>query len=204
MDTKEKLFITALHLFSEKGYTATSIRDICYANDVKESTVYYYFKNKQAILDAMQERFCQNAEEVLAQLNAKIANPTQITRDTFFAICDLFVESYLTDDFNNRFIRIMRLEQGCNDSLRDLYHKWMFDMPVQYAAELMEKLMELGFINENSSAYLAFCFYTPIFFCYERSYAFGEPDDKTRERLKRLIYSHLQNFLQAYATAKYL
>ncbi len=203
LDTKEKLFNTALRLFSEKGYSASSIRDICYANNVKESTVYYYYKNKQALLDAMCERFCQNADEAFGKLNAKLANPSLITRDTFFAICDTFVEDYLTEPFNNRFIRIMRLEQGCNEPLRELYHKWMFDEPVQYAGGMMNTLMELGFLAENSAAYLAFCYYTPIFFCYERSYAFGEPDDATRERLKKLIYSHLQNFLEAYATEKY-
>lgn len=38
----------------------------------------------------------------------------------------------------------------------ELYHKWMFDEPVQYAGGMMNTLMELGFLAENSAAYLAF------------------------------------------------
>lgn len=50
-NTKEKILEAALNLFSQKGFTAVSIRDICKEVTIKESTVYYHFENKQAIFD---------------------------------------------------------------------------------------------------------------------------------------------------------
>ncbi|MEG0178446.1 MAG: TetR/AcrR family transcriptional regulator [Oscillospiraceae bacterium] len=204
MSTKEKLYDTALHLFSEKGYTASSIRDICYANNVKESTVYYYYKNKEAMLDSMRERFCNNAKEAKAKLDLKISNPTLINRDTFFAVADIFVDKLLTDEFQNRFIRVLRLEQGCNEQLRALYHEWLYEMPMAFAERFIEQLMSLGYLKDDSAAYLAIIYYSPIYFCYERSFAFGERTDKTCERFKRLVYSHLQSFLEQYSTDRYI
>ena len=52
-------------LTSEKGYSAVSIRDICRQVQIKESSVYYHFKNKQAIFDELISRFQKYAESLL-------------------------------------------------------------------------------------------------------------------------------------------
>ncbi|MGN1451448.1 MAG: TetR/AcrR family transcriptional regulator, partial [Eubacteriales bacterium] len=49
--TKKKISEAALNLFAENGYSSVSIRDICKQVQIKESSVYYHFKNKQAIFD---------------------------------------------------------------------------------------------------------------------------------------------------------
>ena len=48
-DTKERIEEIALDLFSKCGYKAVSIRDICKELGFTESSIYYHFKNKQAI-----------------------------------------------------------------------------------------------------------------------------------------------------------
>lgn len=50
-ETKQKILDAALNLFSQKGFSAVSIRDICKVVDIKESSIYYHFQNKQAILE---------------------------------------------------------------------------------------------------------------------------------------------------------
>jgi len=57
MKTKEVIFEKALILFSENGYTATSIRNICAAVGIKESSFYNHYKGKDALLDAIFESF---------------------------------------------------------------------------------------------------------------------------------------------------
>ena len=51
--TKQTILDTALALFSQKGYTSVSIRDICGQIGIKESAIYYHFKNKQDIFDVL-------------------------------------------------------------------------------------------------------------------------------------------------------
>ena len=48
-DTKQRILDVSLELFSQNGFSAVSIRDICRQVQIKESSVYYYFKSKQAI-----------------------------------------------------------------------------------------------------------------------------------------------------------
>ena len=50
-DTKQRILDVSLELFSQNGFSAVSIRDICRQVQIKESSVYYYFKSKQAIFD---------------------------------------------------------------------------------------------------------------------------------------------------------
>ena len=47
MNTKEKILDVSLSMFSTSGYEAVSIRDICRTVGIKESSIYYHFKNKQ-------------------------------------------------------------------------------------------------------------------------------------------------------------
>ena len=51
-NTKEKILLSALELFSTKGYEGTSVRDLARAVGIRESSLYKHFKNKQAIFDA--------------------------------------------------------------------------------------------------------------------------------------------------------
>ena len=52
-DTKQRILDVSLELFSQNGFSAVSIRDICRQVQIKESSVYYYFKSKQAIFDEL-------------------------------------------------------------------------------------------------------------------------------------------------------
>ncbi|MFA7416767.1 MAG: TetR/AcrR family transcriptional regulator [Rhizobium sp.] len=52
----ELLLRIAAKLFREKGYTATSIRDIAKRAHIESSALYYYFASKEALLDAVLER----------------------------------------------------------------------------------------------------------------------------------------------------
>lgn len=49
--TKMKILYTAEKLFKERGYNNISVTDICNASDLARNTFYYYFKNKDEILD---------------------------------------------------------------------------------------------------------------------------------------------------------
>jgi len=57
MATKEIIFEKALSLFSENGYTATSIRNICAEVGIKESSFYNHYKSKDQLLDAIFDSF---------------------------------------------------------------------------------------------------------------------------------------------------
>lgn len=49
-NTKQKILNVSLDLFSQKGFSAVSIRDICAQVMIKESTVYYHLKTNKLFL----------------------------------------------------------------------------------------------------------------------------------------------------------
>ena len=54
---REELLDAAQQLFLDKSIAATSIDDIARAADVAKGTFYLYFPSKEALLNALQERF---------------------------------------------------------------------------------------------------------------------------------------------------
>lgn len=50
IETKKKIYDTAVRLLSEKGYDNTSIDDICTASGVAKGSFYHYFKKKSDII----------------------------------------------------------------------------------------------------------------------------------------------------------
>jgi len=50
---EQRILDVAKGLFTRRGFANVAIRDICRAADVTPPTVYYYFKNKEALFDAV-------------------------------------------------------------------------------------------------------------------------------------------------------
>ena len=49
----ERILSTALDLFAVKGYDATSVREICEEAAITKPTLYYFFGNKDGVLQAL-------------------------------------------------------------------------------------------------------------------------------------------------------
>ena len=75
-DTRTRIFMAAAKLFSIYGYCGVSIRQICDAVGVGKPTLYYYFKDKQTLLE-------QLYKYAFDQLNLLILEYTS-TDATFF------------------------------------------------------------------------------------------------------------------------
>ncbi len=50
-ETRERIVNASIQLFSEKGFDATRVNEIARAANVNKALIYYYFKNKEDILD---------------------------------------------------------------------------------------------------------------------------------------------------------
>jgi AcrR family transcriptional regulator len=52
-DTRTKIFLVAARLFATRGYNGVSIREICEDVGVGKPTLYYYFKDKETLLEEL-------------------------------------------------------------------------------------------------------------------------------------------------------
>ena len=142
MDTKAKIMDVALHMFSERGYEAVSIRDICGEVGIKESTLYYHFKNKQDILDSLFIRFEEHVNSLLNVLHSPDAwNDSR--RPSFEWIDTYFFDQYLLDPFCNMMMRLMLIEQLHNKDIQQKYNRWLFEEPYKIEMSGREELLRI-------------------------------------------------------------
>lgn len=88
---KQRLLRAALDLFTERGYAATSVREIVDAAGVTKPVLYYYFKNKEDIyLELFREPFVYFSKVLEDAYNEKGSVRERIVR-LFDLIFELFV-----------------------------------------------------------------------------------------------------------------
>ncbi|GAA1116205.1 helix-turn-helix domain-containing protein [Kitasatospora arboriphila] len=74
-ETRAEILGVALDLFTEKGYEATSVRDISEALGVTKSALYYHFRNKEEIVASLVAERREEVRELAAWISAQPRTP---------------------------------------------------------------------------------------------------------------------------------
>ena len=181
-------------MFSKQGYTAVSIRDICKQVGIKESSVYYHFKNKQSIFDELLNRFAETANSIMSQLENGLTDGQNSFSDGINTVARYFFEQYLMDAFCNKVMRIMLIEQFNNDDVRKLYQEWLLDKPLNFQSKIFSALISMGVIPNGDSKYLAIKYYSPIYFYAQKWLFSGELTEENKAAFCAVAYKHIQLF----------
>ena len=86
----------AAELFAQKGYMATTTKDIADAVDIGESTLYGYFSSKNELLQAILSLQAETVDELLEHIIELEDGPS------FVELVDLLMEKILTRTVYNR------------------------------------------------------------------------------------------------------
>lgn len=84
-ESRQRVLDAALHLFGERGYGGTALRAIADELGFTKALVYYYFRAKGDLLDALAEPF-------LARLGAILTHPPNTSE---LADCRTVLDAYL-------------------------------------------------------------------------------------------------------------
>lgn len=160
MTTKERILETSLSLFADSGYEAVSIRDICKEVGIKESSIYYHFKNKREILDSLLCQFESHIRSLLAVFRS--ASVSQEQPVSFDWMNDYFFDQYLFDPFCNKLMRLMMIEQFHDERIRESYERWLFIEPCRIETSMFLTLVPLGILSEADAVQLGRDFFANI------------------------------------------
>lgn len=97
IETKEKIFLTALSLFAEKGVDGVSLRSIIRAAEINEATVYRYFKNKDALVDSIISFFSTELEKTTPPRSAIAARAKESSPTEAFVILTSYYFDFMAD-----------------------------------------------------------------------------------------------------------
>lgn len=194
-NTKQKILEVSLELFSRKGFSAVSVRDICGQVPIKESSMYYYFKNKQAILEELLEQFGQLAAKMMGRLEQGLDHLPSPGESSFYQhVCRIFFEDYLMDDFCNKVIRLLSIEQFHSETVQKLYNDWLFDRPLQFQSQVFSVLIQAGLIPAADCRNLAVKYYAPIYLFAQRWLFSGLLSEDRKNAFRTAAYDHVQQF----------
>ena len=104
---RNEILTAAAQIFAEKGYAATTIREIADAADVSEGTLYNYFKSKRDILSAIFNHSAQLMEQVFLAGEEEPADRE--------AIIEMFEKGLSISETQIPFTRTLILEAWTND-----------------------------------------------------------------------------------------
>lgn len=79
-ETREKILTASLALFAEKGFSATSMRDIANEAKVAVGLTYHYYKNKAEIFDTLKSRATEDFV-LVNEFFGKAADPVLAIND---------------------------------------------------------------------------------------------------------------------------
>lgn len=192
--TKERILDVSLELFSQRGYSAVSIRDICKCVGIKESSVYYHFESKQYIFDELLNQFSEIAEGMMTQLENGLTDGQNSFSEGIQTVSNYFFEQYLMNDFCNKVMRILFIEQFNNENARKLYQHWLMDEPLNFQNKIFSVLISVGMIANCDSEYLAVKYYAPIYFYAQKWLFNGELTEESKEAFRIDAYKHIQMF----------
>lgn len=151
METKEQILNNALHMFAQSGYNAVSIRDIAKAVNIKESSIYYHFHNKQDILDSLVNKYESHIKELTDMLQAAMADTNSMKSFSWDWLREYYFEQYLFDTFCNQMMRFMMIEQFHDEKMRMIYEHYLFELPRKIQTGAFMMLTQFGMISEQQA-----------------------------------------------------
>jgi AcrR family transcriptional regulator len=168
INTKEKIFNSAVTLFSQKGYDAVSIREIAREVGIRESSIYNHFKNKEAILDSIIEYFMS---EITESSELPIDNENLMSQgpEMFFEVGGKAFIERMSSAKNEKIWRIIAIEIFHNQKIRNFFRKELLEKPLKGWEDIFTVMIEKKLIkpyNPRTLAYEYFSFAIFLFFEY--------------------------------------
>lgn len=93
-EVRERIFASALRLFSAKGYAGTSLREVCADAQTTKPMVYYYFGSKEGLYSSI-------VHEILEEMASAIREnlPGEVpAQDQVIAFCERYLDHFLAKE----------------------------------------------------------------------------------------------------------
>lgn len=166
--TKQKIRQAALSQFSQRGFHATSIRDIGGAVGIKESTVYYHYKNKQAIMDGLVGEALSVAADMTAKFDAAFSLADHVPEEAMCEVAVGILDRYLLSPAVRPVLSLLAIERMGSMEADRYYRHLVFELPLAQQIKVFGLMMEKNFIRENDPVLLAHEYYAAIYLAYQR------------------------------------
>ena len=159
-DTKERILMAALDMFSKKGYEGTNIRELAASLGLVKSGIYKHYESKEAIWNALLDRMIAYYGEHFG--SAEHLPPVPDSLDDFIFMAMRMVNLTIHDEQIVKMRKVLTLEQYRDERTRDLATKHFLTGLTEMFKHIFAGMMDKGLIRRDDPAMLAFAYTAPI------------------------------------------
>jgi AcrR family transcriptional regulator len=191
--TKQKLFETAVDLFSCRGFRGVSIRDISGAVGIKESSFYNHYKSKEELIKAIFEFYKTEFTQIMPPEERIEAILSSMPPDEFLRQGNARFMQRLSTPLIKKIARILSSEQYRDIRARELVLQDMIELPLAYAELVFTKMIEMGLIRGLDPKILAVEYQYPVAFIFS-TYLMLDPDNSDSSSTEKRLADHVHFF----------
>ena len=167
--TKEQILLTALELFSQRGFDAVSVSDIAGKLGITKGALYRHYTSKQDIFEKILARMYR----IDAQRAQQFRLPEKLFADSPESYCQVCWDSiagftiaqfhfWTEDSFAASFRRMLTIEQFRTPELAALYTGRFVNRMTDYHRKLFHRLIASGVLIDADPALLSLAYVSPI------------------------------------------
>ena len=166
-DTKERILMAALDMFSKKGYEGTNIRELAASLGLVKSGIYKHYESKEAIWNALLDRMIAYYGERFG--SAEHLPPVPDSLEDFVSMTMRMVNLTIHDEqivkHDEQIVKtrkVLTLEQYRDERARDLATKHFLTGLTEMFTHFFSGMMDNGLLKKDDPAMLAFAYTTPV------------------------------------------
>jgi len=184
---RKKILLAALDLMTDRGYNATSMRDLAKASGCTQANIYHYFGNKEELFQALLDAEGGKVSEALSPDRYLEAGPLG-NLEIFSQIFEELFEN------NRAFFRLMAIDFVEFEGKH--YHKFFTESPAVRAPQLrdtIEGMTKQGIFREVSFDVTLAAFIYPLYMYFTVEKLFGAeqhlelPDMEVMKQLRDIF-----------------
>ncbi|MDW8294510.1 MAG: TetR/AcrR family transcriptional regulator [Aquificaceae bacterium] len=134
MNAKERIINTAKELFSQKGYSNTSVDEIVKQAGLSKGAFYFYFRSKDQLMEELVNRMADKTKDIMKRWLRKGVSSEEAIKG--------HIRDFLTECYEDRQIAyVFFFELMCSkEAFRQLHYRHM-----QEIRELLGQMVKMGY-----------------------------------------------------------
>jgi AcrR family transcriptional regulator len=196
--TKQKIFEISVELFSQKGFSAVSVREIARNVGIKESSLYNHYQNKDDILtkifdyyETTMEKTTPSEEYLTQKINAL---PTQ---EFWEKGLEIFQQATQKSEVQ-KISKIVLLEMFRNERARDIALNEFFTRQQNLTETIFSSMQKKGLIKKELNPQILAMEYTYSMLAMQFQYNILNNWNLSTNKIRKMMLDHIK-FISDYA-----
>ncbi|MCZ3367005.1 MULTISPECIES: TetR/AcrR family transcriptional regulator [Methanobacterium] len=194
-NTKERIFESAIDLFAQKGFDATSMREIAEAVGIKKASLYSHYKSKNEIMDNIFEYFKKELIKMRPPEAQNLDKIDKVTPEIFRQRANLTLYIF-KNPVMEKIFRIISSEQYKDKRARMIVLECLIHEPYSFSRAVLEIMVKKGIINKIDPDIKAMEFQYTIFTLF-MEYLLLKSDNSNTGKIGEMIEKHLDYFVKS-------